>query len=178
MTGRGIPLATSLVVGPAGARSPARLGAALRQTWIGYRRALDAELRAAGFEPAFPDRRVLRICSKNPAATIADIGRELGISRQGAAKIVAGLRDRGYLTMSPSPTSGREKRLSLTPLALEYLRAHRRAARRIEGRLRRAVGQDCFASLYRLLDALGGPEQPRLAEYLASTSRSLPEPIE
>jgi hypothetical protein len=40
--------------------------------------------------------------------TISDIGRGLGITRQGASKIVAGLRDRGYLEVTPSAVDGRE----------------------------------------------------------------------
>ncbi|HEY2562544.1 MAG TPA: hypothetical protein VGI44_02460, partial [Acidimicrobiales bacterium] len=43
-----------------------------------------------GFEDrGFPDGRVLRICSRIPEATISQIGRELGITRQGAGKVVA-----------------------------------------------------------------------------------------
>lgn len=159
-------------------RRPARLGAALRRAWIGYRLTLETDLAAAGFEGAFPDARVLRICARNPAATIADIGRELGISRQGAAKIVAGLSDRGYLTLSPSPHSGREKLLSLTPRANEYLQVHRRVARRIDERIRVELGEDAVSVLYRLLDALGGSEQPGLLEYLENRGHGLPEPLD
>lgn len=168
-----------VAAGPSGRRQgPTRLGGALRQAWIGYRRLLEAELAASGFEARFPDGRVLRICSRDPDATIADIGRELGLSRQGAAKLVAGLRDRGYLALHPSPASGREKLLVLTPKALEYLQAQRRAARRIEARLRREVGETGFEALYRLVEVLGGGEQPGLLEYIEGSVRDLPEPVE
>ena len=160
-----------------GARPP-RLGASLRRAWIGYRRLLEAELAGAGFTAGFPDARVMRICSRQPDATIAEIGRELGISRQGAAKLVAGLRERGYLTLHPSPTSGREKLLVLTPRAMDYLRAQRRATRRIESRLARELGPESFAALHRLLEALGGDDQPGLLQYLGDRLVVLPDPVE
>jgi DNA-binding MarR family transcriptional regulator len=146
------------------------LGPALRRAWVGYRRRLDAELDAAGFgDHGFPDGRVLRICS-NSAVTISEIGRALGITRQGAGKIVASLRDRGYVTLTPSATDGREKIVEPTPRAHEYLAAHRDAARRIESQLREQIGAEAFASLERLLDALGGKDQPRLRDYLFERS--------
>ena len=115
--------------GTGGAR-PARLGGALRQAWAGYRRQLDQELAAAGFgDRGFPDGRVLQLCSGASDVTISQIGRELGITRQGASKIVASLRDRGYVTLSPSPTDGREKIVKPTRHAVAFLAAQREAAR-------------------------------------------------
>jgi DNA-binding MarR family transcriptional regulator len=128
---------------------------------------LDDELAAAGFdERRFPDGRVLRICSRSAEATISQIGRELGITRQGASKIVASLRDRRYVTVKASATDGREKVVELTPRAIEYLAARRKAAREIERQLRTEIGADGFDSLYLLLEALGGDEQPRMSDYL------------
>lgn len=150
---------------------PARLGGALRQAWVGYRRELDQELAAAGFgDRGFPDGRVLRLCGGASDVTISQIGRELGITRQGASKIVASLRDRGYVTVSPSPTDGREKIVKPTRRAVEFLAAQREAARRIEARIRRELGADALDVLYRLLDALGADDQPRLADYLRSSA--------
>jgi DNA-binding MarR family transcriptional regulator len=144
----------------------ARLGGALRQAWMGYRRQLDAELAAAGFgDRGFPDGRVMRLCGASDV-TISQIGRELGITRQGASKIVASLRDRGYVTLSPSPTDRREKIVKPTRRAVEFLAAQREAGRRIEERIRRELGADALDGLYRLLDSLGGEEQPQLADHL------------
>jgi DNA-binding MarR family transcriptional regulator len=134
---------------------------------VGYRRELDQELAAAGFgDRGFPDGRVLRLCGGSSDVTISQIGRELGITRQGASKIVASLRDRGYITLSPSPTDGREKIVKPTRRAVEFLAAQREAARRIEARIRSELGADALDGLYRLLDALGAEDQPRLADYL------------
>lgn len=143
------------------------LGGALRRAWVGYQRLMDEELSAAGFDDrGFPDGRVLRICSRSAEATISQIGRELGITRQGASKIVARLRDRRYVTLHASATDGREKIVKVTERATGYLAAQRKAARRIERRLRAEVGAEAFDSLSLLLKALGGDEQPRMRDYL------------
>ena len=144
-----------------------RLGAALRRAWIGYQRRLDEEMAGAGFaDRGFPDGRVLRMCSGPDETTVSQIGRELGITRQGASKIVAGLRDRRYVTLRPSATDGREKIVKLTSRAIEYLAAQRKAAHTIERQLRAELGPEALAYLYRLVDAIGGDEDLRMSDYL------------
>jgi len=138
----------------------------LRRAWIGYQRRLDDELASAGFGGRFPDGRVLRLCSASADTTISQIGRELGITRQGASKIVANLRDRHYVTLEPSAQDGREKIVQLTPRAVAYLATQRKAARTIERQLRAQIGADGFTSLYQLVQALAGDEQPRMRDYL------------
>ena len=81
----------------------AGLGPALRRAWLGYQLRLDAAMADAGFgERRFPDGRVLRLCSGQAGSTISAIGRELGITRQGASKVVGQLRDRGYVAVADS----------------------------------------------------------------------------
>lgn len=135
---------------------PAGLGVSLRQAWAGYRRQLEQELAAAGFgDRGLPDGRVLALCTGASEVTISQIGRELGITRQGASKIVAVLRDRGYVALSPSPTDRREKIVKPTRRALEFLAAQREAARRIEARVRAELGDDALDALDHLLAVLG-----------------------
>ncbi len=102
---------------------------------------------------------------------MAEIGRELGMTRQGAGKLVAGLSARGYVDVTPSQTDRREKLVTLTPRALAYLEAHRSAARRIEQDLREEIGDDAFEALGQLMAALAGAEQPRLADYLSERAQ-------
>ena len=107
------------------------LGPALRRAWLGYQLRLDAAMAEAGFgERRFPDGRVLRLCSGQAGSTISAIGRELGITRQGASKVVGHLRDRGYVAVADSTTSKREKSVVLTSHGTDYLRAQRAAAGR------------------------------------------------
>ena len=148
-------------------RVHAGLGPALRGAWVGYQQQLDEAMAAAGFgDRAFPDGRVLRMCTAADDTTIAEIGRELGITRQGASKVVAGLRDRGYVTVDPSSTNGREKVVTATPRALEYLEAQRKAACAIERRLQARLGPEAFTALRQLLDHLGSDQDLRLRDYL------------
>lgn len=150
------------------------LGPSLQRAWVGYQQRLDTAMSAAGFtDRQFPDGRVLRMCRDAPT-TISQIGRELGITRQGAHKIVASLRARRYVTVRTSSANRSEKVVALTPRAHEYLTARRKAARTIERRLRAEVGDDAFAALAQLLDALGEEDPPRLREYLRT--KALHEP--
>lgn len=147
------------------------LGAMLRQAWIGYRRRIDEGMRAAGFgDGGFPDGRVLRICSTSPDPTISEIGRQLGITRQGSAKVVASLRDRGYVSLEASRADRREKIVRLTERAEQYLAAHRRLARAIEREIAQTLGPAGMDALGALLGMLGGSDQPRLRGYLRSHS--------
>ncbi|MBO0809816.1 MAG: winged helix-turn-helix transcriptional regulator, partial [Actinobacteria bacterium] len=135
------------------------LGLALRRAQAGYRRQVNDELAAAGFGGRrFPDARVLLMCAGPAETTISDIGRRLGITRQGASKIVAGLRDRGYLEVTPSAADGREKILTLTPRAVQYLQAIRSAAGVIEARLLREIGAQALEQFFRVLHLVAGEE--------------------
>src|SRR5204863_2676083 len=83
------------------------LGPTLRRAWLGYQRRLDTAMAAAGFDDRrFPDGRVLRMCRDRIETTTSAIGRELDITRQGAAKLVADLHERGYVSIDQSATSG------------------------------------------------------------------------
>jgi DNA-binding MarR family transcriptional regulator len=125
----------------------------------------------AGFgERRFPDGRVLRLCSGGAGSTISAIGRELGITRQGASKVVGRLSDRGYVTVSESATSRREKSVTLTARGIDYLEVQRTKARQIEDELKIALGDKGFSGLFALLDALDQGEGARMRTYLRSSA--------
>jgi DNA-binding MarR family transcriptional regulator len=142
------------------------LGAALRRAWLGYQLRLDSAMADAGFgERRFPDGRVLRLCAGHAGSTISAIGRELGMTRQGAGKVVGHLSESGYVTVTDSSTSRREKSVTLTPRGADYLRAQEAAARAIENELRSALGETGFSRLLTLLDALDTGEATRMRTY-------------
>lgn len=60
--------------------------------------------------------------------------------------------------MSPSAADGREKLVTLTPRAIEYLAGQYRAAERQEARLREAAGDAGVQELFRLLDLIADGE--------------------
>lgn len=133
---------------------------------------MDRAMSEMGFgERRFPDGRVLRLCSGEAGSTIAAIGRELGITRQGATKVVGYLRDRGFVAVADSMTSKREKSVVLTPRGIGYLAHQRLAARSIEDELRAELGAAVFSALGALLDALDAGEEVGLRAYLRRSSR-------
>ena len=151
--------------------TPLGLGAALRRGWLGYQLRLDRAMAEAGFgERRFPDGRVLRVCSGEAGSTISAIGRELGITRQGASKVVAHLHDCGYVEVADSVTSKREKTVVLTPRGIEYLALQHAAARAIEDGLRVELGEAGFSALGALLDTLDTGDELRLRAYLRRSS--------
>lgn len=154
-----------------------RLGPTLRRALIAYWARLDEELHAVGFaDHKFPDGRVLRICINEQNVTVARIGRELGITRQGAGKVVASLRDRGYVVLEPSSDDAREKIVTLTDRATEFLAARRHAVQKIDRQLRKKAGDDAFDGLQRILTALGDDGSTRLTDYLPN--RDVPNLID
>jgi DNA-binding MarR family transcriptional regulator len=149
------------------ASSSVGLGPALRRAWVGYQHRLDEAMAVAGFDDRrFPDGRVLRLCANPGGSTISAIGRELGITRQGAGKVVRRLEDHGYVSVIDSATSGREKSVTPTPRGTAYLAAQRKAARTIDGQLRAQLGQSGFSALHALLDTLGRGEEVRMRDHL------------
>jgi DNA-binding MarR family transcriptional regulator len=147
------------------------LGAALRRAWLGYQLRLDRAMAEAGFgDRKFPDGRVLRLCSGRAGSTSSAIGRELGITRQGASKVVAHLRDRGYVAVADSATSKREKSVILTQRGVDYLAHQHAAARAIEHELLAELGEAPYSALWALLDALNEGEEERLRAYLGRSS--------
>jgi DNA-binding MarR family transcriptional regulator len=158
------------------------LGPALRRDWVGYQRRLDMAMANAGFdERRVPDGRVLRVCSDPAGSTVSNIGRELGITRQGAGKVVSHLEDRGYVFVADSPRSGREKAVTLTVLGKKYLTAQRRAVRTIERQLRADLsttrhGDEALDILYQLLDVLDEGDGIRMRTYLRNTTVDLDAP--
>jgi DNA-binding MarR family transcriptional regulator len=121
-------------------------------------------------ERRFPDGRVLRVCSDEAGSTISAIGRELGITRQGASKVVGELSERGYLAVADSSTSKREKSVVLTLLGVDYLTHQHAAAQAIEDELRAQLGDAIFTALAALLVALDAGEGVRLRAYLRHSS--------
>jgi DNA-binding MarR family transcriptional regulator len=158
---------------PTGHALAVGLGVALRRAWLGYQLRLDEAMAEAGFgERRFPDGRVLRICSGEGGSTTSSIGRELGITRQGASKVVGNLRDRGYLAVVDSTTSRREKSVTLTARGADYLEQHRVAVLAIEDEVGAELGESALSGLAALLEWLDPGEEVRMRAYLRRSIRT------
>ena len=77
-------------------------------------------------ERGYPDHRPVHDFAMRAIAsgadTAAELGRRLQVSRQAAAKTIAVLESRGYVTTAADPNDGRRKRLIVTERGLDLLR--------------------------------------------------------
>jgi len=136
-----------------GARNPqTALGHALRTAWLSYVHRLDTDMHAAGFgERRYPMIYMFGLYSQPGEMTISEMGRRFAISRQAASKIVAELRDRGYVAVTPSTTDRREKVVALTSRAIEYVTTRRRAASALDAEIRAQLTDTSHDQLHSLL---------------------------
>lgn len=142
---------------PSSPRSPqTELGQNMRMAWWSYVTRLDADMHAAGFpERRFAMNYVFALFAQPGPMTISEMGRQFDVSRQAASKLVGELRRDGYVETEVSPTDQREKVVVLTPKAIEYVTARRRAAAELDHAIAERVGAAGLAELQRLLHAVG-----------------------
>jgi DNA-binding MarR family transcriptional regulator len=113
-------------------------------------------MEAAGFpERRFAMNYVFALYAQPGPMTISEMGRQFDVSRQAASKIVAELRERGYVELTASSRDQREKVVELTPKALEHVTARKRAAAQLDRTIRRRVGDEGLDALRKALEAVG-----------------------
>ncbi|MGE0300524.1 MarR family winged helix-turn-helix transcriptional regulator [Pseudonocardia sp.] len=104
----------------------ARSGADLALSLLGgFRTLVDAaivELARRGHPDVRPVHDFAMRAIVAGADSASDLGRHLSITKQSAAKTIAVLLERGYVTREPDPHDARRKRLQVTELGLEVLR--------------------------------------------------------
>lgn len=147
----------STMVVESGFRSPqTQLGQTMRVAWWSYVRRLDIDMEAAGYpERRFAMNYVFALYAQPGPITISEMGRQFDVSRQAASKIVAELRQRGYVDVTASTSDQREKIVELTPKAIEHVTARLRAAAALDSEIRERVGDAGLGDLYRALEAVG-----------------------
>jgi DNA-binding MarR family transcriptional regulator len=82
---------------------------------------LHAELAECGHPAARPLHGFALQAVGVDGATVSELGRRLGVSKQAAAKTAAGLERLGYLAREPHPTDARATRLRRTSRGEELL---------------------------------------------------------
>lgn len=134
----------------------------------GFRSLVDAarlELAASGYH----DVRAVHDFAMRAIAAGADnaseLGRQLSVSKQAAAKTIAVLQDRGYVTREPDPTDGRRKHLHVTPLGFEVLSKGEAIFNELRNQWQQKIG---IAQLQQL--------EKHLAELVSSSSIRLDTP--
>lgn len=132
------------------------LGQALRIAWWSYVHRIDTDMESAGFpERRFAMNYVFALYAQPGPMTISEMGRQFDVSRQAASKIVAELRERGYVEATGSTTDQREKVVKLTPKAIEHVTARLQAAAGLDRAIRERIGDAGLGELYKVLEAVG-----------------------
>jgi DNA-binding MarR family transcriptional regulator len=119
---------------------------------------LRATLYSSGFTDLGPAYGyVFRALDEEPLQT-AHLAERLGMSDQGAAKIVTEMEARGYVERSPDPADGRAKRIRLTSRGGLALRTAREFHASFERQLRREHGAQKVDAVRRVLAHVVGGE--------------------
>ncbi len=84
--------------------------------------------------------------------TTSVLGAELGMTKQGAAKLVAALEELGYVERRAHERDGRAQLLALTPRGQDLFRAAAEAQERIERDWQRLVGEQQMQTLRTALE--------------------------
>ena len=91
----------------------------------GFRTLVDAaaaELAERGHEDVRPVHDFAMRAIAAGADNASELGRRLSITKQSAAKTIAVLQERGYVTRDTDPRDGRRKRLQVTALGFDVMR--------------------------------------------------------
>jgi DNA-binding MarR family transcriptional regulator len=139
-----------------GVRAPqTELGIALRMAWWSYVHRVDIAMEAAGYpERSNSMNYVFALYAQPGPISISEIGRLFNISRQAASKVVGELRQRGYVQATPSTSDQREKVVELTPKAIEFVTARRRAASEMDRAIHERLGDAGLDQLHKALGAI------------------------
>jgi DNA-binding MarR family transcriptional regulator len=90
----------------------------------GFRSLVDAamaELEANGYDDVRPVHDFAMRAISAGADNASELGRQMSVSKQAAAKTIAVLQERGYVAREADPKDARRNRLQVTALGLEVL---------------------------------------------------------
>jgi DNA-binding MarR family transcriptional regulator len=125
----------------------------------GFRTLVDAataELAARGYDDFRPNHEFAMRAVIAGADSASDLGRRLSVSKQAAAKTIAVLVDRGYVSSEPDPADARRKRLQVTPLGFDVLREGEAIFEDLRARWEQKLGAAELARLEASLTTLVG----------------------
>jgi DNA-binding MarR family transcriptional regulator len=120
--------------------------------------ALKADVTATVLDPlevAFPEYLCMRVLSKYPGQSNADLARALNVSPQAMNMVLRGLEGRGLVTRPASVSSGRSLPAQLTREGGELLKRTDAGVRAAERRLMANLTEEQRYEFKRILAALG-----------------------
>jgi DNA-binding MarR family transcriptional regulator len=119
---------------------------------------LRAEVTSAALEPvglSFPQYICMRMLSKSPGRSNAELARDVSVSPQAMNMVVRGLQDRGLVTRPASVSSGRSLPAQLTRDGIELLTRTDDGVREAERKVLAPLRPEQRADFKKLLAALG-----------------------
>lgn len=134
----------------------------------GFRTLVDGamvELAARGYDDFRPTHEFAMRAIIAGADSASDVGRRLSVSKQAAAKTIAVLVARGYVSSDPDPSDARRNRLRVTARGLDLLREGEVVFEDLRARWEEKLGAAELAHLEASLRTLVGgaavdPEAP------------------
>lgn len=145
----------------------------------GFRTLVDAaiaELAERGHEDVRPVHDFAMRAIAAGADSASELGRRLSITKQSAAKTIAVLQERGYVTRDTDPRNARRMLLQVTPLGFEVLRQGEATFDELRDQWERQIGPAQLESLETHLAALVGDPAVRF-DTPGWMSRDLGEPF-
>ena len=145
----------------------------------GFRSLVDAaisELARRGYEDVRPVHDFAMRAIAGGADNASELGRRLSVSKQAAAKTIAVLQERGYVTRGTDPRHARRMLLQVTPLGFEVLRTGEAIFDELRDQWERQIGSAELERLETHLAALVA-DQPVRFDTAGWMSRDLGEPI-
>jgi len=138
-------------------RPPAHdFGVLLTLALEAFKERLHAHLARAGYDDLGPSFGfVFRSLAERPLSLV-ELAARLGISSQGALKIVTEMEGRGYVERQDDAIDRRVRRLALTTRGRSALREARRLHAAVERELTDTLGAERVASARTVLETLAG----------------------
>ncbi len=99
------------------------------------------------------EAHILAVLADNGVLSISQIGRLIGMTRQGVHKYMLGLQTTGLVTAAAAEGNARDRRVELTPQGYESVQLMEETKRRLEDEITERLGE---AETKRLLELLRG----------------------
>jgi len=145
----------------------------------GFRTLVDAaiaELAERGHEDVRPVHDFAMRAIAAGADSASELGRRLSITKQSAAKTIAVLQERGYVTRDTDPRDGRRKRLQVTALGFDVMRQGEAVFDELRDRWAQQIGAAELDRIEDHLTALAGA-QPVRFDTPGWIARDVGEPV-
>jgi DNA-binding MarR family transcriptional regulator len=129
----------------------------------GYRSLVDesmAEFARRGYEDARPVHGFSLRAIAAGADSGAELARRLGVSKQAAAKTIAALQERGFVTRELDPSDGRRKPLRVTERGAELIAAADETFEALRRRWAQKIGAAELDAMLEGLAQLAGDQMP------------------